>query len=400
MLDNRRSSTTAVPMLRRRYFKKAYALALAFLVIIGIICIKSKSGPLTLSYRIIDSVAVSLHLHQPFYVVVIDAGSTASRVLAFGFHSSFLDGQVILDNELFYQLQPGLAAFAKNPKEVEPYLEKLLNKAREVIPPSKCSKTPLSLKATAGLRLLPGHEANDLLDECRLVFNNSGFSVTEKSVSIMDASDEGIFSWFTVNYLLGKFAATDADGRYHDTVGVFDLGGGSTQVTFVMPDREAGAKSGSSAQYVYNINVFNNNVSVYTRSILGMGLMAARKEILLHPDNALNEPVVKEMKNKNSDEPIEVHAECINPIISGAEWVYSGKKYLVKGPTNGTHKIIKSQLIAGIDEDAPVVRFADCLSIIKKVVLAAVPERLPSLAGHEVYTISYYFDRAAEVCKI
>lgn len=386
-------------MLRRRYFKKVHALALAFLVIIAFVCLKSKSGPLSFGSRFIDTVSVGLNLHQPFYVVVIDAGSTASRVVAFGFHSSVLGDQVILDSELFYQLQPGLAAFAKNPKEVDPYLEKLLNKAREAIPASKYSRTPLSLKATAGLRLLPGHEANDLLDECKTVFNNSGFLVSENSVSIMDASDEGIFSWFTVNYLLGNFATTDDDGRYPDTVGVFDLGGGSTQVTFVMPGEKVEAKSDSSAPYVYNINVFNNNVSVYTRSILGMGLMAARKEILLHPDNALNEPSATEQQIKKADEPIEVHAECINPIISGAEWIYSGKKYLVKGPTNGTHKIIKSQLLAGIDEDAPVVRFSDCLSIIKKVVTAAIPEKLPSLADHEVYTISYYFDRAAEVCN-
>lgn len=61
------------------------------------------------------------------------------------------------------------------------------------------------MKATAGLRLLPEKKADALLDETRKLFANSGFHVTEKSVSIMDGVDEGVFSWFTVNFLLGKY---------------------------------------------------------------------------------------------------------------------------------------------------------------------------------------------------
>lgn len=35
------------------------------------------------------------------------------------------------------------------------------------------------------------------------MIKNSGFHATEDSVGIMDGVDEGIFSWFTVNFLLG-----------------------------------------------------------------------------------------------------------------------------------------------------------------------------------------------------
>lgn len=64
--------------------------------------------------------------------------------------------------------------------------------------------TPLILKATAGLRLLPTEKADDLLKEVKKLLNNSEFYTTDKSVEIMDGREEGIFSWFTVNYLLGK----------------------------------------------------------------------------------------------------------------------------------------------------------------------------------------------------
>lgn len=44
----------------------------------------------------------------------------------------------------------------------------------------------------------------------------------------MDGTDEGIFSWFTVNFLLERFNTHNPGS----TVAALDLGGGSTQVTF------------------------------------------------------------------------------------------------------------------------------------------------------------------------
>lgn len=63
--------------------------------------------------------------------------------------------------------------------------------------------TPLVLKATAGLRLLLPIEAENLLNEVRDVFLRSGFSVKDDAVEILDGIDEGIYSWFTINFLLG-----------------------------------------------------------------------------------------------------------------------------------------------------------------------------------------------------
>lgn len=59
------------------------------------------------------------------------------------------------------------------------------------------------MKATAGLRLLPGHKADALLREARKYFQKSGFRVETDSISIMDGSAEGLLSWFTINFLLG-----------------------------------------------------------------------------------------------------------------------------------------------------------------------------------------------------
>lgn len=61
---------------------------------------------------------MSLGYKQLQYAVVIDAGSTGSRVLAFEFHYGYLDNRLVLDKELFVQVKPGLSFYHDKPAEV------------------------------------------------------------------------------------------------------------------------------------------------------------------------------------------------------------------------------------------------------------------------------------------
>ncbi|KAF7996776.1 hypothetical protein HCN44_002422 [Aphidius gifuensis] len=327
----------------------------------------------------IDSIATSFNLQKPFYAVVIDAGSTGSRVLAFTFHKSLINGELILDKELFNEIKPGLSNFADNPNDAIIGLNELINKAKNVIPKSEQSKTPLTMKATAGLRLLRIDKANNLLDECKKFFNTTGFLVNNSSVSIMDGVDEGIFAWFTVNFLFNHLTPDNTK----NTVAVLDLGGGSTQVTYT-PDNNDIDKF--QKNHLHTIYALNNNMTIYTHSHLGMGLMASRKSILIDY-NFVN-------VNDNDDGIIEVRSECINPIIK-TQWSYAGKKYLVMGPINATHKLIKAHTYAGIDENVPVVKFDECVKVVKQHI-DTIKERPIGLKKHDIYLVSYYFDRAAE----
>lgn len=359
----------------RKYFTMLMVLGTLFL---GYIAIANDLKPIRIGSKAIDTLAFSLNLQKPFYVVVIDAGSTGSRVLAFTFHEFILNGNLILDGELFSEVKPGLSSFADKPEDVAKSLTILLNKAKTVIPQSEWPRTLLTMKATAGLRLLPEHKANNILEECRKLFQTSGFQVSRNSISIMDGTDEGIFSWFTVNFLLERFNSLGSQ----TTVAALDLGGGSTQVTF-QPDNEQAKQL---EKHIYSINVFNRNMSLYTHSYLGMGLMAARKAILTRDVN---------LEDVNLKLPVEIHSECVNPIIS-AEWSYGGRDYVVKGPLNGTYKVVKTQNFAGGDENKPIVRFPECLKIVEKYV-ATLANKPIGLKDHEVYAFSYYFERATEV---
>lgn len=69
-------------------------------------------------HPIVDKIAVSLGYKQLQYAVIIDAGSTGSRVLAYEFHLGYLDNRLVLDKELFEQVKPGLSSYHDRPAEV------------------------------------------------------------------------------------------------------------------------------------------------------------------------------------------------------------------------------------------------------------------------------------------
>lgn len=101
-------------------------------------------------HNAIDGLAVGLGYKDRQYAVVIDAGSTGSRVLAYEFHKSYLDGRLVLDSELFHEVKPGLSSFVDDPKEGANKIGLLLKEAEKFIPQHFRPKTPLVLKATAG----------------------------------------------------------------------------------------------------------------------------------------------------------------------------------------------------------------------------------------------------------
>lgn len=68
-----------------------------------------------------------------------------------------------LKAQLFEEIKPGLSSYANNPVEGADKLNVLLNHAKEFIPQELWAETPVSLKATAGLRLLPKDKADAIL---------------------------------------------------------------------------------------------------------------------------------------------------------------------------------------------------------------------------------------------
>ena len=69
-----------------------------------------------------------------------------------------------LANEVFRAETPGFRAFASDPDAAAAMLDPLIETARAAVPAHLRPRTPLTLRATAGLRLLPeGPEAADAI---------------------------------------------------------------------------------------------------------------------------------------------------------------------------------------------------------------------------------------------
>ncbi|XP_039767565.1 ectonucleoside triphosphate diphosphohydrolase 5 isoform X5 [Ornithorhynchus anatinus] len=207
------------------------------------------------------------------YGVMFDAGSTGTRIHVYTFVRRRPEQPPELEGEIFDSVKPGLSAFADRPKQGAETVRELLEVAKESVPAGSWKRTPVVLKATAGLRLLPDHKARALLSEVREVLEKSPFLVPEDGVSIMDGSYEGILAWVTVNFLTGQLR-----GQNPQTVGTLDLGGASTQITF--RPRLQGTLDQTPSDHLTSFEMFNSTYELYTHSYLGFGLKAARLAIL------------------------------------------------------------------------------------------------------------------------
>lgn len=301
-----------------------------------------------------DSTLNKLGLAPKVYAVVLDAGSTGSRVLAFTFHKNPVTGVLVLEEELFQEVKPGLSAFAQQPDKAGEAIAELLGHAKSRIPQQMWKNTPVALKATAGLRLLPPQQSAAIIDTVSEVIKASGFLVVDPSsvVEIMAELDEGLFGWFTINFLMGYLS------KIPKSYAALDLGGGSTQITFA-PKRGSTLLDAPPA-FLHHVNILQNKIPIYSRSYLGLGLMAAREAIFSH-ENEVNSSVLSTpcMTNKSPE-----------------KWEFHGKKYLVSSSSDSGYE--------------------KCTLAVQHVINQLAVHPPDELPIRKIAAFSYFYDRAVD----
>jgi len=184
----------------------------------------------------------------------------------------------------------------------------------------------------------------------------------------MSGTDEGIFGWFTLNFLLDRLDSLLLKPEVLTrtvsqklTTAALDLGGASTQVTF----RPLSDSTLSSAPvgFLKEIRVFNQTVPIYTHSYLGNGLIATRLSIL-----RLNNDAHK-VQRKRFD------TACL-PAEYTLHWNYSSNLYTVRGSDN--------------------YGYERCSAEIAKFVLASEIDKPAELTKRDIYAFGYYFDRVSQ----
>lgn len=298
------------------------------------------------------------------WAVVIDAGSTGSRVHIFRFTTD-ARGNLELQFDKFDQLKPGLSAFADDPAGGAASLAPLLQLAVATVPEPAQASTPIMVGATAGLRLLPDGKADVILGEVRRWLRRRPFKFQDDDVKILSGVDEGAFAWLTLNYLLGHLGKPHAD-----TVAAIDLGGGSVQEAFAMSREEA--RLAPKADYVSHLRGGGQEYAVYVYSYLGYGLMAGRAAVLDEDPNG----------------PEDDTHPCIHAGHEG-EYEYAGKSRAAVGHGDGADH-------------------AQCEATVKTALRpgdkCGAPQRQCSFSGAWAgpripgvfYVSSYFWDRAAD----
>ncbi|XP_074661170.1 ectonucleoside triphosphate diphosphohydrolase 5-like [Tubulanus polymorphus] len=336
--------------------------SLGFLVIVGYYMVRG-SGPY-------DPVKVSLDASMPvgvanatrtMYVIMFDAGSTGSRIHAYEFVKDNVNNKIDLKDELFEHVKPGLSSYADDAKAGAESLRTLVEKAKKYIPQDQWASTPQALKATAGLRLLEKHKADNILNEVRDFMRRQPFQSVENVVEIMGGTDEGVYSWFTINFLKGHLA------NIATTAGVIDLGGGSVQVTFI-PREGSDTKKTAPKSHLHRVPVMKRDVDLYTHSYLGLGLMSARMQIFGRDPDA---------KSPTQSTSNELHSPCIAPAIE-TEWEFQGNKFTVRGTDDSNSFELCYKAARAV--------------VVKHKVFSPVEIR----KDRPFNLISYFFDKAAD----
>uniref|UniRef100_A0A915KF03 Uncharacterized protein n=1 Tax=Romanomermis culicivorax TaxID=13658 RepID=A0A915KF03_ROMCU len=330
-------------------------------------------------YEIKSCLSPDLQVHEEatcrFFAIMMDAGSTGTRVHIFEFSHNVHDKSAPfkLEREIYDSVSPGLSYYLTDPNQAANSILPLLKRAESVVSKSQWVHTPLALKATAGLRLLDAPKADAIIETVDNMFDGTSFLTNEDSVSIMTGIDEGIFGWFTLNFLLERLSSIKYE-KFNEmiddnvssstinpsTAAALDLGGGSTQITF-KPKLNATLQS-APANYIKQIRLFSKTVNIYTHSYLGNGLMASRLQSLQLANDG-----------KNGSNLTHFTSLCLPPTFS-LLWMYNDVTYNVSGSANYS--------------------FDSCLQEQTNFTNKTIVNSPVELKSQDIYIFGYFFDRA------
>lgn len=177
-------------------------------------------------------------------LVIIDAGSTGTRVHLYGYPKRRLDAKhfpVILDSPLSevtllatFPVWPGISSYVNHTDGIPGSLAPLLHGAADAAllsnPHVDLKTVPVYLGATAGMRLLNDRDRDRVMAAVRAFLRSSHnpFSFArDEQARVLAGEEEGAFGWIATNRL---HASIRPDST---TFGSIDIGGGSVEITFV-----------------------------------------------------------------------------------------------------------------------------------------------------------------------
>ncbi|XP_018960625.1 ectonucleoside triphosphate diphosphohydrolase 8-like [Cyprinus carpio] len=237
---------------------------------------------------LIFSLANHQTLDRPYskqYGVVFDAGSTHTALFLYQWVGNKENNTGIVSQKQSCDVDgAGISSYVQNPLAAGESLKKCLDIAKAAIPEGERKTTPVYLGATAGMRLLSLQNkslADSILAEVTKTIQSYPFDF--RGARILSGMEEGAFGWITINYLIESFIKHTFEGHWihpkaRKIIGALDLGGSSTQISFIPKDP---VKTPDSS---FNLQLYGYKYELYTHSYLCFGQdQALRKlQVYLH----------------------------------------------------------------------------------------------------------------------
>ncbi|SCU91410.1 LAMI_0E05798g1_1 [Lachancea mirantina] len=283
------------------------------------------------------------------YGVVIDAGSSGSRVYVYQWqdsHQVSLDAdnslahsvpKILRGKDWTFKTSPGLSSFKKSPeKAYNKHIKPLLEFAGKVVPHDKIHSTPIFIQATAGMRLLPEKYRNKIMGNlCTDIKKDSDFRLLdcENQIQVIDGETEGLYGWLALNYMMGNFDNYSSIAESHFSSGFMDMGGASAQLAFQPSNQEEITKHDDDIATVSlkSINGEFQQWRVFVSTWLGFGANQARSRYLAQLINSLPE-------NSNDDDGDDFQVRRFSDpcMLKGStmEVKFKGKEFELTGSGN------------------------------------------------------------------
>ncbi|NXH35793.1 ENTP3 diphosphohydrolase, partial [Myiagra hebetior] len=224
------------------------------------------------------------------YGIVLDAGSSRTTVYVYEWPAEKENNTGVVSQTFKCNVKgPGISSYESSPGALAKPLDDCLNKVKERIPVHLHKNTSVYLGATAGMRLLRLQNesaANEVLASIQNYFRAQPFEF--RGAQIITGPEEGVYGWITANYLMGNFLERNLWRTWvhpyrKETMGALDLGGASTQISFIPEDPEEHFNSTLQVKlYGYNYNVYTHSYQCYGRDEAEKRLLA----LLLQKSNS------------------------------------------------------------------------------------------------------------------
>ncbi|CAG0882863.1 unnamed protein product [Cyprideis torosa] len=222
------------------------------------------------------STAYIVHTKVPFqYGVVMDAGSTYSFFVVYGWAGSKRNGTGVVERiGEPCVMNASLTELGPNPEAVKAYVGPCVQQMQNLVSSPLLLGSPVFVEGSAGFRLLSSGEnstvALAVLETVRDALFSLGF--TDVKVGVLGAANEGIGSWVTLNYVRDTLDHLDAHGKRPRTIGALDITDSSIDISY--QSRDFGNPN------VTTIRLYGIKFPLYSASYLCYGLNQAHLRYL------------------------------------------------------------------------------------------------------------------------